>query len=103
LRRFAVVHSILRWVCITTPQEHLLHHAAQQAGNYGNFTTVWDRVLGTYLDPHGLDLECVPLGLTYDQDYLGALTAGWLKLPAAWRQRFCHSCTVSVDSPGSGT
>lgn len=99
LRRLPGVHRCLRWVCITTPQEHLLHHSADCAGNYGNFTSLWDRVFGTYLDPAGMNLDTVRLGLNYDQDFLGALTWGRLKLPKAWRHRFQLSHSCSTDQP----
>jgi len=102
LRRFACVHQVLRWACITTPHEHLLHHAADRSGNYGNFTTLWDRIFQTYLDPAGVNLAEVRLGLSYDQDFLGALTGGWLKLPSGWRDRFQLSYSCAIDPQQDG-
>jgi sterol desaturase/sphingolipid hydroxylase (fatty acid hydroxylase superfamily) len=95
LRRIPAVHGTLKWLCVTSPQEHVLHHAAHLRGNFGNFTTVWDRLFGTYLDPCTRDTLEIPLGLPYDQDFLGTLTGGRCKLSAKIRERFqiariCH-------------
>jgi sterol desaturase/sphingolipid hydroxylase (fatty acid hydroxylase superfamily) len=93
LRQFPAAHRLLSPLGVTTPQEHLLHHDPRLAGNYGNFTSLWDRAFGTYLDPARHPAP-VP-GLLYDQDFLGTLTAGRLKLPLSVRERyrldaFCH-------------
>ena len=100
LRRRPGVHRVMRCLCLTTPQEHLLHHRIESRCNYGNFTTLWDRLLGTYENPQHVDLESVPLGLSYDQDFLGAITLGRLRLSAKQRQRFQISrfCNDNVDS-----
>lgn len=95
LRKFPWVHHLLRPLCLTTPQEHVLHHGARLHGNYGNFTTLWDRVFGTYLRPSAPGAAPVRLGLDYDQDFLGTLTAGRWKIPPRIRERyrlgaFCH-------------
>jgi sterol desaturase/sphingolipid hydroxylase (fatty acid hydroxylase superfamily) len=102
LRRYAFSHRLPRYLLIITPQEHVLHHAADLQGNFGNFTPLWDRAFGTYLNPakHG----DVKLGLNYDQDFLGAITAGKWKLSTRLRkklalERFCHL----EDSPVSAT
>jgi sterol desaturase/sphingolipid hydroxylase (fatty acid hydroxylase superfamily) len=87
LRRWLWVHCVMKFVCVTTPQEHLLHHAIDGACNYGNFTTLWDRAFGTYRDPCDPAYSTVQLGLSYDQDFLGTLTAGRMKIPAHWRER----------------
>jgi sterol desaturase/sphingolipid hydroxylase (fatty acid hydroxylase superfamily) len=79
LRRF-------RSLLLIGPREHLLHHAATIKGNYGNFTTLWDRAFGTYVAPSP-EGEIV-LGLDYDQDFLGAITAGRFKLSRALRSRY---------------
>jgi sterol desaturase/sphingolipid hydroxylase (fatty acid hydroxylase superfamily) len=86
LRRFKFVDGLFRALMIITPREHLLHHAADLKGNYGNFTALWDRLFGTYIDP-----KLVPqpvLGLDYDQDFLGAISAGRLKLSGSFRRRY---------------
>ena len=57
-------------------------------GNYGNFTSCWDRVFGTYLDPETIPLSQYRPGLDYDQDYLGTLTFGKLKFSARMRHYF---------------
>lgn len=88
LRKRPIVHKVLRWLFVTSPQEHLLHHAVDSCGNFGNFTTLWDRIFGTYIDPTDANLEEVPLGLSYDQDFLGTLTMGALHLTPAQRQRY---------------
>ncbi len=88
LRRFNWVHRLLSCLWLTTPQEHLLHHAQDSQVNYGNFTTLWDRVFGTYRSPRGVDLDQVPLGLSYDRDFLGTITLGWCSLSADQRRRY---------------
>jgi len=85
LRRFDWVETAFRSVLLIGPREHLLHHATRVQGNYGNFTTVWDRAFGTYVSPSEKDE--VVLGLDYDQDLLGAITAGRFKLPRSLRYR----------------
>jgi sterol desaturase/sphingolipid hydroxylase (fatty acid hydroxylase superfamily) len=88
LRRWWWIHRILRTLALTTPHEHVLHHAVRLEGNYGNFTTLWDRVFGTYLDPTLAKHREPALGLAYDQDFLGALTARMIRLPESVRARF---------------
>jgi sterol desaturase/sphingolipid hydroxylase (fatty acid hydroxylase superfamily) len=95
LRRFPGAHRVLRAVAVTTPQEHVLHHATTLHGNYGNFTSLWDHVFGTYLAPAPAGATAPRLGLAYDQDFLGTLTAGRWKLSPVVRRRyrleaFCH-------------
>jgi len=86
LRRFAFVDRLFRALLIITPREHLLHHAADLKGNYGNFTALWDRLFGTYIDPQSVPQPA--LGLNYDQDFLGAISAGRLKLSRSVRRRY---------------
>lgn len=98
LRRYTFFDRWPRYLGIITPREHVLHHAANHIGNFGNFTPLWDRVFGTYLDP--AKLGTVRLGLNYDQDFLGAITAGKLKLSTRLRRKlaladFCYQ----KDSP----
>ena len=93
LRRFEFVDRLFRAFLIITPREHLLHHAAELRGNYGNFTAMWDRLFGTYIAPKSVSPPA--LGLNYDQDFLGAISAGRLKLSQSVRKRFqvdrvCH-------------
>jgi sterol desaturase/sphingolipid hydroxylase (fatty acid hydroxylase superfamily) len=88
LRRWWWVHRLLKRFAITTPQEHALHHAVDLAGNYGNFTTFWDRVFGTYLDPTRVENQGHACGLSYDQDFLGAISMGGVKLSPRIRRRF---------------
>ena len=97
LRRFHGVHQWVRWTTITTPHEHLLHHAVELQGNFGNFTTLWDRVFGTYIDPVDFELEHVKLGLGYDQDFLGTITFGKLKLPRSVRDRYQVGKFCNID------
>jgi sterol desaturase/sphingolipid hydroxylase (fatty acid hydroxylase superfamily) len=101
LRRFDWVEKSFRCLLLVGPREHLLHHAAKIKGNYGNFTTVWDRAFGTYVSP---PREETPLGLDYDQDFLGAITAGRFKLSPALRSRYqvgrvCRLAQDEIDSP----
>jgi sterol desaturase/sphingolipid hydroxylase (fatty acid hydroxylase superfamily) len=86
LRRFDWIERVFRSLLLIGPREHLLHHAATIKGNYGNFTTLWDRAFGTYVAPSH-EGEIV-LGLDYDQDFLGAITAGRFKLSRALRSRY---------------
>jgi sterol desaturase/sphingolipid hydroxylase (fatty acid hydroxylase superfamily) len=86
LRRFDVIDRVFRSLLLISPREHLLHHAATLKGNYGNFTPVWDRLFGTYVSPH--EHSELTLGLDYDQDFLGAITGGRLKLSPGIRARY---------------
>ena len=88
LRRHWIVHRVMKPFGLTTPQEHWYHHVQELDVNYGNFTTVWDRVFGTYLDPAKVDASRYRTGLDYDQDFLGTLTLGKLKLGSGIRERF---------------
>lgn len=88
MRRWWPIHHGMKWLALTTPQEHLLHHTVDLQGNYGNFTVLWDRLFRTYLDPTATEHQNHALGLPYDQDFVGALTAGRVKLPVAMRRRF---------------
>lgn len=97
LRRWWGVHHGMKWLALTTPQEHLLHHTVDLDGNYGNFTVLWDRLFGTYLDPTLAKYQGHALGLAYDQDFLGAITLGKLKLPETWRRRFQIERYCNID------
>jgi len=88
LREIAWMHTALKRLGLTTAPEHLLHHTTDLVGNFANLTTVWDRVFGTYLDPDLPRHQARRLGLAYDQDWLGAVTLGLVKLPARVRARF---------------
>ncbi len=99
--QFPLIHHILKYTAITTPQEHELHHTIDLKGNYGNFTVLWDRLFGTYLDPLCAENQGHQLGLSYDQDFLGAITMGKLKLPADLRERFQVGRYCNIES-GSG-
>ncbi len=95
LRRLLWIHFLLKTFFVTTPQEHILHHAKNLSGNYGNFMTFWDRVFGTYLNPLAIPYDQVELGLNYDQDFLGTLTGGRWKISERLRTkyqlgRFCN-------------
>jgi sterol desaturase/sphingolipid hydroxylase (fatty acid hydroxylase superfamily) len=102
LRRYSFFDRWPRYLLIITAREHVLHHAVNHQGNFGNFTPLWDHVFGTYLDP--AKLGDPKLGLNYDQDFLGAITAGKWKLSARMRkelalEKFCFF----KDSPVSTT
>ena len=88
LRRYWQLHRILKPLGILSPQEHWLHHASDLKCNYGNFIILWDRIFGTYLDPEVISAERHRAGLPYDQDFLGVLTFGNIKLPQSTRRRF---------------
>jgi sterol desaturase/sphingolipid hydroxylase (fatty acid hydroxylase superfamily) len=97
LRRFDAVDTVFRALAIVTPREHLVHHAAEIEGNYGNFTMIWDRLFGTYVPPPDV---APAIGLRYDQDFLGSLTGGLIKLPRALREYFSVDavCRIRLDS-----
>ena len=93
----------MRLAWLTTPQEHVLHHARDLHGNFGNVTTLWDRLAGTYIDPLTVDGNQVLLGLPYDQDFLGAITGGHWKISSRIRDRFevgrfCHLHNDSTET-----
>lgn len=100
MRRWWGVHHGMKWLALTTPQEHLLHHTVDLRGNYGNFTVLWDRVFRTYLDPTRAEHQDHALGLPYDQDFVGTLTVGRVKLPAGVRQRFQVDRFCNLDEHG---
>jgi sterol desaturase/sphingolipid hydroxylase (fatty acid hydroxylase superfamily) len=100
LRRWWWVHRVMTCAALTTPHEHVLHHTVEMKGNFGNFTTLWDRLFGTYLEPTRITEERLALGLAYDQDFLGAVTAGRLKLPARVRAYFQVDRYCNTRSPG---
>ena len=82
------MYKSFRYLGITSPQEHEMHHTVDLRGNFGNFTLLWDRIFGTYVNPTKLENQNHALGLAYDQDFLGALTAGKLKLSKKIRKKF---------------
>jgi sterol desaturase/sphingolipid hydroxylase (fatty acid hydroxylase superfamily) len=87
LRTFPAIHRVLKRLGITTPHEHTLHHSERLIGNYGNFSCIWDHLFKSYIDPTHYNLEQEPLGLSYDQDFLGALCRGTIKMPGGWRSK----------------
>jgi len=101
LRQYPLAHRLPQYLFITTPQEHVLHHSASQKGNFGNFTTLWDHVFGTYLNPASANVDD-RLGLSYDQDFLGAITAGRFKLPTKLREEWRLSDFCFLEQPGPG-
>jgi sterol desaturase/sphingolipid hydroxylase (fatty acid hydroxylase superfamily) len=101
LRRWWLVHRVLKCLAITTPQEHVLHHTVDLRGNFGNFTTLWDRLFGTYLDPAHPENQGHACGLPYDQDFLGALTLGVVKISDRLRHRFQVGRYCNLRAPES--
>jgi sterol desaturase/sphingolipid hydroxylase (fatty acid hydroxylase superfamily) len=99
MRRQVWMHHLLKGLAITSPQEHMLHHTVDLKGNYGNYTSLWDRLFGTYLDPRLSQNQGHACGLSYDQDFLGTITLGQLKLPLAWRRRFqvARFCNITEE------
>jgi sterol desaturase/sphingolipid hydroxylase (fatty acid hydroxylase superfamily) len=102
LRRWWWVHRLLKWLAVTTPQEHALHHTVDLAGNYGNLTTLWDRLFGTYLDPGRAENQGHGCGLPYDQDFLGTITLGTVKIPPRLRRwlQVGRYCNLLPQAPG---
>ncbi len=101
LRRRSWARRVLNCLGLTSPQEHVLHHTLAMDGNYGNFVIVWDRLFRTYLDPRDERRSARPLGLPYDQDFLGTLTLGRFKLSPALRERFQLHRYCNLDPPGA--
>ncbi len=102
LRRYSFFDRWPRYLLIITAREHVLHHAANHTGNFGNFTPLWDHVFGTYLDP--AKVGDPKLGLKYDQDFLGAITAGKWKLSTRLRKKLAlEKFCFLEDSPVSAT
>jgi len=99
MRRQKWVHPLLTSLAITSPQEHVLHHTVDLQGNYGNMTSLWDRLFGTYLDPRLPQNQGHACGLPYDQDFLGTITIGKMKLSPTWRRRFqvARFCNITED------
>jgi sterol desaturase/sphingolipid hydroxylase (fatty acid hydroxylase superfamily) len=100
LRRHGWTERVFRTLLLITPREHLVHHAAHLDGNYGNFTAIWDRAFGTYIPPKREPFE---LGLAYDQDFLGAITASVLRLSPAARSRceIAQVCNLNPHVPAT--
>lgn len=96
LRRLWSVHYFLKWISIATPQEHILHHSSVLRCNYGNFSTIWDRIFKSYVHPRTVDFENEKLGLDYDQDFLGTLCGGRWKLSKNFRKKFNLGASVWV-------
>ncbi len=99
LRRCWWIHRLMSPFGLTTPQEHWFHHVQELNVNFGNITTAWDRVFGTYLDPTTVDASRYRAGLDYDQDYLGALTLGRMKLSERIRRDYQlrYFCYLGTD------
>ena len=45
----------------------------------------------------GVELAGHRLGLAYDQDFVGTVTLGRLKIPARWRRRFQLDRYVNIE------
>ena len=97
LRRWNSVHNVMRVVGLTTPHEHVLHHTTDLDGNFSNFTTLWDRVFGTYLDPMKNENKGRKLGLSYDRDFLQTVTVGLLRIPDSARKKFKIERYCNID------
>lgn len=93
------MYRSFRYFGITSPQEHEMHHTVDLRGNYANFTIVWDKLFKTYIDPTRPENQNHALGLGYDQDFLGVLTFGKIKLPQKIRDRFQieRYCNIKKD------
>lgn len=83
----ALPTGVERWArrVIVTPSMHVRHHSAVRAehdSNYGNFLSIWDRMLGTWhAEPAGAGN--FPLGLA-DTQARAVNRLGWL-LALPWR------------------
>ncbi len=88
LRKHWWIHKILKPIGVTTPQEHIFHHTTNPNRNFANLTTLWDKVFGTYVDPVKSIYDSSEVGLSYNQDFLGAVTANQLHIPKQYRKFF---------------
>lgn len=88
LRNFIIIHKVMKFFGLTSPQEHVLHHTTDLKGNYSNFTTIWDRIFSTYLDPYEINVSDKKLGLAYDRDFFQTISLGLIKIPINLRKRF---------------
>src|SRR3989344_2920553 len=91
------IYNTVKYAFVTSPQEHEMHHTVDLRGNYGNFTVLWDKIFGTYINPTKEENKNHLLGLSYDQDFLGALTAGKLKIPKKVREKFQIERYSNID------
>lgn len=97
LRRWTGLHHVMTNLGLTTPHEHVLHHAVDLEGNYSNFTTLWDRVFGTYLNPLEEENKGHKLGLRNSKDFLEVITLGYFKIPDKWRKKFKLNRYCNLD------
>lgn len=88
LRKYWWIHKILKPIGVTTPQEHIFHHTTNPNRNYANLTTIWDKVFGTYVDPLKVSYDPSEVGLSYNQDFLGAITANQFHVPKQYHKFF---------------
>ena len=88
LRKHWWIHKILKPLGITTPQEHVFHHTTNPNRNYANLTTLWDKFFGTYVDPIMTSYDSSEVGLSYNQDFLGAVTANQFHIPKRYQKFF---------------
>ena len=61
---------VAAWLFVT-PAVHLVHHSdwqVQTDSNYGSLFTIWDRLFGTWRDPHAERVEVLGLGPAHDRD-----------------------------------
>lgn len=103
LRNFTVIHKAMKIFGLASPQEHVLHHTTDLKGNYSNFTTIWDRVFSTYLDPYKINIDEKKLGLSYDRDFFQTVTLGLVKIPTRLRKRFqvYRYCNINREKNSS--
>lgn len=82
------MHHTLKFIGITSPQTHEIHHTIDLEGNYSNYAIIWDRIFGTYVDPTNKKNQNHRLGLSYDRDFLGAITLGKLNFSKKIRKKY---------------
>lgn len=99
--KYWFIYHAFKFLSITSPQEHEIHHTVDIRGNYGNFSLLWDRLFGTYVDPRKIENQNHQLGLPakWDRDFLGAITGGKLKLSESMRKKFqiAKYCNLKED------
>lgn len=97
LRKFKSVHRFFSILLVTSPHEHYLHHSSQRECNFGNFSTLWDRLFRSYVSPLDITLSDEKMGLKYDQDYLGTLCLGKWKISKENRLKYRLNETLNID------
>ena len=105
LRLAAPIDRWLNWLVVTAPV-HAVHHSdlqAQTDSNYGTVLTIWDRLFGTYVDPHSTTIA--HFGLGYFHRPSDTRLARVLRQPFLYRRDLDYPARDSapVDAPAESS